>query len=107
MRSASRAFAEGDGWRDDWRSLRGVAADGGPGVESISLQREVMSNSAADTWRRWPRHAQRVRGTLEPLGQAGKEGAARSELRIADTNPRAVADLVNLVEHVEEVETQL
>jgi hypothetical protein len=49
----------------------------------------------------------RVRGTLEPLRQPGEEGAARSELRVADTDPRAVADLVDLVEHVEEVETQL
>lgn len=44
---------------------------------------------------------------LEPLGQAGEEGAPQTELRVANPDPGAVADLVDLVEHVEEVETQL
>src|SRR5260370_27393449 len=44
---------------------------------------------------------------LEALGQAGEEGAARAELRIADAEPGAVADLVDLVEQVENVEAQL
>src|SRR5260370_25791439 len=44
---------------------------------------------------------------LEALGQAGEEGAARAELRIADADTGAVADLVDLVEQVENVEAQL
>src|SRR5260370_23896647 len=49
----------------------------------------------------------RVRGTLEPLGQPGQESAARAELRVAHTDPGSVADLVDLVEQVENVEAQL
>src|SRR5260370_15087001 len=49
----------------------------------------------------------RVRGTLEPLGQPGQESGARAELRIADADAGAVADLVDLVEQVENVEAQL
>ena len=44
---------------------------------------------------------------LEPLGQPGEEGAAGTELRVADTHPGAVADLIDLIEQVEDVEAQL
>src|ERR1700731_4735720 len=44
---------------------------------------------------------------LEALGQAGEEGAARAELRVADTDAGSVADLVDLVEQVVNVEAQL
>src|SRR5437867_3327084 len=40
----------------------------------------------------------------ETLRQPGKKGPARTELRVADTDARAVADLVDLVEQVEDVE---
>src|SRR5215472_6853540 len=44
---------------------------------------------------------------LEPLGQPDEEGAAGTELRVADTHPRAVANLIDLIEQVEDVEAQL
>ena len=43
---------------------------------------------------------------LEALGQPGEKRAAQPELRIADADPRAVADLVDLVEQIEDVKAQ-
>ena len=51
--------------------------------------------------------ARREWGTLEALRQPGEESAARAELRGADADPGAVADLVDLVEQVDDVEAQL
>src|SRR5882724_10083403 len=42
---------------------------------------------------------------LEPFFQAGEKGAARPELRGTDADAGAVANLVDFVEHVEDVET--
>src|SRR5437868_2445405 len=44
---------------------------------------------------------------LEALRQAGEKRTANAELRVADTDPGSVADLVDLVEQVENVEAQL
>ena len=49
----------------------------------------------------------RHRFRLEPLRQAGEEGAARAELRVADADAGAVADLVVLVEQVERRRTAI
>lgn len=43
----------------------------------------------------------------ETLGQTGKEGASQTELRVTDADPGAVADLVDLIEKVEDIEAQL
>src|SRR5205823_4105634 len=43
----------------------------------------------------------------EPLGETSEEGTAQAELRVADADTGAVADLVDLVEQVENVEAQL
>src|SRR6516162_4943235 len=43
----------------------------------------------------------------ETLRQSGQECAARTELRGKDAEPGAAADLVDLVEQVEDVETKL
>ncbi len=43
---------------------------------------------------------------LEPLGQPGEESAAQPELRIAHPDPRTVADLIDLVEEIEDIEPQ-
>ena len=51
--------------------------------------------------------ARREWGTLEALGQTGEEGAPQTELRVADTHPRAIADLVDLIEQIEDVEAEL
>ncbi len=45
----------------------------------------------------------RVRGTLEPLGQAGEDSAARAELRRKNTQPGAAANFVDLIEQVDDV----
>ena len=45
--------------------------------------------------------------SLEPLRQTGEKGAARAELRVAHANSGAVADLIDLIEQVEDVEPQL
>src|SRR5271169_6137505 len=42
----------------------------------------------------------------KPLGQAGEDGAARAELRRKDAQPGAAANLVDLVEQVDDVKAQ-
>ena len=43
----------------------------------------------------------------EPLREPKQEGAALTELRGADTDALAVADLVAVVEQIDDVETQV
>ncbi len=51
--------------------------------------------------------ARREWGTLEPLRHAGKDSAARAVLRRKDAEPGAAANLVDLVEQVDDVQAQL
>src|ERR1051325_1011857 len=44
---------------------------------------------------------------LKPLRQSGKDGPPRAELRCTDPHPGAVADLVFLVEQIDDVQAQL
>src|SRR6266705_687208 len=43
---------------------------------------------------------------LEPLRQPGEDRTARAELRRADTDPGAIADLILQIEQIDDVEPQ-
>ena len=49
----------------------------------------------------------RVRGTLEALRHPGENSPAWTELRRKDAEPGAAANLVDLVEQVDDVKAQL
>src|ERR1700739_1801860 len=48
-----------------------------------------------------------MRHTLKPLRQPGEEGAARAELRSKDAEPGTAANLIDLVEQVDDVKAEL
>src|SRR4029077_2139121 len=81
---------------DDRKGCAGVVHD-----NPLPFISRAAGNTRPASWR--------FRGECaasETLRQPGKKGPARTELRVADTDPRAVADLVDLVEQVEDVKAE-
>src|SRR6266404_3954080 len=97
--SSSTPFTTGSAFRNSLTIERdvmgsftiGLSCSFLEGTRTRSLTREECGAAAA----------------LESLGQPGKESAAQTKLRVADADPRAVTDLVDLIEQVQHVEAQL